>query len=228
MQLIELYLSGGWVMHLILLCSLIALYVIIERAMEIRRAREVPKGFMNELRNFVRKGDVQSAFLYVTRFDIPIGRVIHAGLQKLHRGHARVQEAMEDQGRTEATELEKHMGVLATMAGVAPLLGFLGTVVGIALAFNEIARHGGEVSADLLADGISQALYTTVFGLIVGIPAFAAYNYLQSTIQQTLGKLETSAREMFDVLEEELPADAAPPLRVEPTGLRAPHHGEPR
>ncbi len=216
MSILELYLTGGWVMHLILLCSIIALYVAVERWLEIRRAREVPKGYTQELRGFIRKGDVQSAVLYVTRFDIPISRVVNAGLQKVHRGDARVQQAMEDQGRTEATELEKHMGILATMAGVAPLLGFLGTVVGIAVTFNQIAVHGGEVSADLLADGISQALYTTVFGLIVGIPTFAVYNYLQSRIQQTLGRLETAARETFDLLEEELPAELAPAVRTQP------------
>jgi biopolymer transport protein ExbB len=205
MSILELYLKGGWVMHLILLCSLVALYVIVERWLELRRAREIPKGFASELRNFISKNDVQSAQLYVTRFDVPVSRVVHAGLRKVHRGPVRVQQAMEDQGQSEATNLEKHMGILATMAGVAPLLGFLGTVYGISLAFSEIASHGGEVSADLLADGISQALHTTVFGLIVGIPAFAAYNYLQSSIQQTLGKLEISARELFDVLEEDLP-----------------------
>jgi biopolymer transport protein ExbB len=176
--------------------------------MALRRARTIPSGFSNELRNFIRRGEVQSAMLYVTRYDIPVGRIIKAGLQKLHRGHARVQQAMEEQGRTEAVMLEKRMGVLATMAGVAPLLGFLGTVVGIALAFDQIAQLGGKVSPDALADGISQALYTTVFGLIVGIPAFAAFNYLQSIIQETVANLEATAREILDTIEEELPSTA--------------------
>jgi len=193
-------------MYPILLCSLIALFVAVERFMALRRARAVPSGFVNELRAFIRKGDIQSAVLYVTRYDVPVSRIVKSGLQKLHRGSARVQQAMEDQGRAEASMLEKHMGILATMAGVAPLLGFLGTVVGIAIAFDQIASLGGKVSADALADGISQALYTTVFGLIVGIPAFAAFNYLSSMIQGIVASLESTARETFDALEEELPA----------------------
>ncbi|MCE7935760.1 MAG: MotA/TolQ/ExbB proton channel family protein [Chlorobi bacterium CHB2] len=204
-SLFNLYLQGGWVMHPILLCSLVALYVMVERFLTLRRARSIPNGFLAELRNFIRKGDVQSAILYVTRYDIPVGRIVKSGLQKLHRGSARVQQAMEDQGRAEAAILDRYMGVLATMAGVAPLLGFLGTVVGIAIAFDQIAALGGKVSPDALADGISQALYTTVFGLIVGIPAFAAYNYLSGMIQGIIAELENTARETFDTIEEELP-----------------------
>ncbi len=205
--LFDLYMQGGPIMHLILLCSFVGLFVIIERYMALRRAQEVPEGFINELRGFIRKGDLQSAVLYVTRYDIPVARVVKAGLQKIHRGYGRVQQAMEDQGRTEASVLEKRMGVIATIAGVAPLLGFLGTVIGIALAFQEIASQGGQVSADSLADGISQALYTTVFGLMVGIPTFAAFNYLSSMLQAALARLESRARDLFDALEEELPSD---------------------
>ena len=205
MSIFDLYLKGGWVMHPILLSSFIALYVVIERWLEIRRARTIPPNFVNELRGFIRKGDLQSALLYVTRYDVPIGRIVKAGLGKIHRSHERVQQAMEEQGQTEAAMLEKRMGVLATIAGIAPLLGFLGTVVGIAIAFNQIASHGGQVSANLLADGISQALYTTVFGLIVGIPVFALYNYLSGMIQSTVGSLESTARELFDVIEEDFP-----------------------
>lgn len=204
-SLLDFFIKGGWVMYPILLCSLIAVYIIIERYLALRRAKVIPSGFIHELRGFIRKGDLQSAGLYATRYDIPISRVVKAGLDKMHRGHNRVQQAMEEQGRAEAGLLEGGMGVLATMAGVAPLLGFLGTVVGIAIAFEEIASHGGQVSPDVLANGISQALYTTVFGLIVGIPAFAAFNYLSGLMQKTIGNLEGAAREMFDVLEEEMP-----------------------
>lgn len=207
MNLFEFYLKGGPVMHLILLCSVIALYITVERFMALRRAREVPDDFARQLRDFIRQGDLKSAVLYSARYDIPIGRVIKTGLQKIHRGYRRVQQAMEDQGRAEIGVLEKYMGILATVSGVAPLLGFLGTVIGIAIAFQEIASQGGQVSADTLADGISQALYTTVFGLIVGIPAFAAYNYLNGMIRNVVGKLENQAREIFDVIEEELPAE---------------------
>lgn len=207
--MLDLYLKGGWVMHPILICSLISLYFIVERYMAIRRGRTIPSGFVNELRGFIRKGDLQSALLYVTRFEVPIGRIVKSGLAKIHRGHTRAEQAMEEQGRTEAASFENHMGVLATMAGVAPLLGFLGTVFGIAMAFEEIARHGGQVSADMLADGISQALYTTVFGLIVGIPVFAMFNWLTAQAQRAVVDLESTAREILDVLEEDLPVDAA-------------------
>ena len=136
-------------MWLILLCSVVALYVIVERYMALRRARDVPEGFTKQLREFIRQGDVKSAVLFSARYDIPLARVIKAGLSKIHRGYRRVQQAMEDQGRTEIGALEKGMGILATVAGVAPLLGFLGTVIGIAMAFDEIATAGGQVSADL-------------------------------------------------------------------------------
>lgn len=205
--MLDFYLRGGPVMHLILLCSLIALYIIVERFFALRRAREIPEGFSKQLRDFIRQGDVKSAVLYASRYDIPLARVIKAGLSKIHRGYRRVQQAMEDQGRAEISVLERYMGILATIAGVAPLLGFLGTVIGIAIAFDEIATRGGEVAPDALADGISQALYTTVFGLIVGIPAFAAFNYLNGIIRNNVAKLENQAREIFDVIEEELPTE---------------------
>jgi biopolymer transport protein ExbB len=216
--ILDLYLRGGWVMHPILLCSLISLYYAVERYAALRRGRSIPGGFINEMRAFIRRGDLRSALLYATRFEIPIGRIVKAGLAKIHRGHARAEQAMEEQGRTEAANFEKHMGILATMAGVAPLLGFLGTVWGIAIAFEEIARHGGQVSPDLLADGISQALYTTVFGLVVGIPVFAVYNWLTGQIQRAVVNLEATAREMIDVLEEDLPGGVAgvgQPITVE-------------
>ncbi|MCB0714319.1 MAG: MotA/TolQ/ExbB proton channel family protein [Ignavibacteriae bacterium] len=207
MNLISFFTQGGWIMYPILLCSLIAVYIIIERVMALRRAQEMPEGFSRQLRDFIRVGDIKSALLYASRYDIPIARVINSGLVKVHRGYRRVQQAMEDQGRAEMNLLERYMGILATVAGVAPLLGFLGTVIGIAIAFQEIAAQGGQVSADVLADGISQALYTTVFGLIVGIPAFAGYNYLNGMIRGVVSKLENQAREIFDVIEEELPAE---------------------
>lgn len=207
MSLFDLFQKGGPVMWLILLTSVVALYIIVERYLALRRARGIPDGFTKQLREFIRQGDVKSAVLFASRYDIPLARVIKAGLSKIHRGYRRVQQAMEDQGRTEVGSLEKGMGVLATVAGVAPLLGFLGTVIGIAMAFEEIASAGGQVSADLLADGISQALYTTVFGLIVGIPAFAAFNYLNGMIRSSIGHLEEEAREIFDIIEEELPSE---------------------
>ncbi len=208
-------------MWLILISSVIALYVIVERYLALRRAREVPEGFSKQLREFIRKGDVQSAVLYTARYDIPLARVIKTGLGKIHRGYRRVQQAMEDQGRAEIGSLEKKMGILATVAGVAPLLGFLGTVIGIAITFEEIAAHGGQVSADVLADGISQALYTTVFGLVVGIPAFAGFNYLNGLIRSVVGNLENEAREIFDVIEEELPSERRSRPQVESDGKEA-------
>lgn len=222
MNLFDFYIKGGVIMHPILLCSIIALYIIVERYMALRRAREIPEGFNRQLREFLRKGDVNSALLYAAQYDIPIARVVKAGLQKIHRGYRRVQESMEDQGRAEMGTLEKHMGVLATVSGVAPLLGFLGTVIGIAIAFEEIAERGGQVSADILADGISQALYTTVFGLVVGIPAFALFNYLNGMIRNVVGTLENQAREMFDAIEEELPPHTrtAPAATEEETNMR--------
>ncbi len=146
MNLFEFYLAGGPVMHLILLCSVIALYITVERFMALRRAREVPDDFAKQLRDFIRQGDLKSAVLYSARYDIPLARVIKTGLQKIHRGYRRVQQAMEDQGRAEVGVLERYMGILATVAGVAPLLGFLGTVIGIAIAFQEIASQGGQAS----------------------------------------------------------------------------------
>ena len=207
MPLFELFAAGGPVMWLILATSIVALYVIVERVLALRKAQEIPDDFAKQLRHFIRDGDTKSAILYAARHDIPLARVIKTGLSKLHRGYRRVQQAMEDQGRAEVNALQTRMGLLATVAGVAPLLGFLGTVIGIAITFNEIASAGGQVSADLLADGISQALYTTVFGLVVGIPAFAGFNYLNGMIRGIVNDLEAEARDIFDVIEEEMPAN---------------------
>ena len=207
MDLMTMFIKGGIMMYFILIASLIAGYVVIERMITLRRARTSIGTFAMTLKVLLVKKDVEGAKDYCLRDRSASGRVVFAGLEKIHHHPGRVREAIEDQGREEVARLEKNLGILASVAGVAPMLGFLGTVTGMIAAFQIVAASGGQTSPAELADGIWEALITTAFGLFVGIPAYAAYNWLVSKTQQLAGQLERVGREALDVIEEEVHAN---------------------
>jgi biopolymer transport protein ExbB len=202
MDLLSMYLKGGVIMHPILLCSVIALAIIIDRLIVIRRAKLNAPAFMIRIRGYLKKKDVEGAISFCLEEKSPTANMIRKGLKKYKHGHERVKEAIENAGKQEIAKLEKGLSALATIAGIAPMLGFLGTVTGMVSAFMTIQDLQGAASPSDLAGGIWEALITTVFGLVVGIPALAFYNYLLSRISRLVNDMEVISTEIVDTIEE--------------------------
>jgi biopolymer transport protein ExbB len=194
--------KGGFLMWPILLCSIIALTVIIDRSIVLRKAKINIPAFMVRIRGLIKKKDISGAISYCMEEKSPVANIIRKGLKKYRLGHERVKEAIENAGRQEISKLEKGLSVLATVAGIAPLLGFLGTVTGMIQAFMTIEDLAGAANPSDLAGGIWEALTTTAFGLIVGIPALAFYNYFLSAVKKTVGEMETVANDVIDVIQD--------------------------
>ncbi|MDI6765717.1 MAG: MotA/TolQ/ExbB proton channel family protein [Bacteroidota bacterium] len=189
-------------MYPILLCSFAGIYIILERWLTLKKATPPASAFQIRLRKMLEGKNLQLAQEMCIQETTPIGRIVGAGLEKIHHGSMRVRQAMEDQGREEMTHLERHLGILATIAGIAPMLGFLGTVTGLVGAFQSVASAAGQPSPADLADGIWEALITTVFGLSVGIPVAMAYNYLVNKVQSVASSCERIGRDTLDAIEE--------------------------
>ncbi|GAB4295200.1 MAG: MotA/TolQ/ExbB proton channel family protein [Ignavibacteriaceae bacterium] len=217
MNLFSIFLKGGLLMWPILLCSVIGLAVIIDRYIVIRKARINIPAFIVRLRGLIKKNDISGAISYCMEEKSPSANIIRKGLSKYKFGHQRVKEAIENAGRQEISKLEKGLTVLATIAGVAPLLGFLGTVTGMISAFMTIEDLAGAANPSDLAGGIWEALTTTAFGLIVGIPALAFYNYFLSAVKKLVSDMETVANDVIDVIQDKATgtADAEEEIEIE-------------
>ena len=202
MNLVEIFLNGGLVMWPILFCSIVALAVVIDRFLALRRAKINLPAFLVRIRGFIKNKDMNGAASFCLREKSPIANMVRKGLKKFGMGHERVKEAIENAGRQEVSKLEKGLSILATVAGVAPLLGFLGTVTGMIQAFMRIEDLAGAASPSDLAGGIWEALLTTAFGLIVGIPAYVAYNYFLSWVTKFVADMETVANDVVDTMQD--------------------------
>lgn len=202
MNLIDVFFKGGLIMWPILLCSIIGLAIIIDRYMVIRKAKMNVPSFMIRIRGILKKKDIPGAIQYCMEEKNPAANIIRKGLKKYRYGHERVKETIESAGRQEISKLEKGLNVLATIAGVAPMLGFLGTVTGMVSAFMTLQDLQGTATPSDLAGGIWEALVTTVFGLIVGIIALMFYNHFLSLINKVVLQMETVSTDVLDVLEE--------------------------
>jgi len=202
MDLFSIFLKGGFIMWLILACSVIGLMVIIDRFIVLRKAKINIPAFMVRIRGFIKKRDISGAISHCMQENSPVSNIIRKGLKKYKLGHERVEEAIENAGRQEISKLEKGLSILATVAGIAPLLGFLGTVTGMITAFMTIQDLQGSANPSDLAGGIWEALITTAFGLIVGIPALAFYNYFLNAVKKLVGDMETVANDVVDVIQD--------------------------
>ncbi len=200
MRLLDLYLKGGLIMHLISISFVVMIYVTIEKILMIRKARANVRDFIASIKGLIRTGNVPEIIDYCNSHNTPISRIFKQGLLKLGFGEERVREAIEMAGRSEVFMLEKRLSILATIAGIAPLLGFLGTVTGMINAFMTIQSLGGIVSPSDLAGGIWEALLTTAYGLIVGIPAYGLYNYFVTKINRLVHEIENATFEFIDIL----------------------------
>ncbi len=200
MKLIELFLRGGLVMWPILLCSMIAVAVIIEKFFVLQKAKLDPKQLMMKIRTALSRNDIVSAVDVCSRVQAPVANILKKGILKYKEGHTATKEAIEIAGREEIFQLEKRLGVLANIAGVAPMLGFLGTVTGMIAAFQAIESVGGNVNPSTLAGGIWEAMLTTAAGLIVGIPALGFYNYFVGKVGRFIHEIEASTEEFLDLV----------------------------
>jgi biopolymer transport protein ExbB len=202
MNLLDIFLKGGFIMWPILLCSIIGLAVTVDRFIMLRKAKINVPAFMVRIRGFIKKKDISGAISYCMQEKSPVANIVRKGLKKYKYGHDRVKDAIENAGSQEVSKLEKGLALLASVAGIAPLLGFLGTVTGMIQAFMTIQDLAGAANPSDLAGGIWEALITTAFGLIVGIPAFAIYNYFLSAVKKLVGEMETVANDVIDVIQD--------------------------
>lgn len=198
----ELTLKGGWIMIPILLLSVLAVYIFVERYFAIRKAGMEDQSFMNRVREFIHDGKIEAAIRLSQSTNTPVSRMIEIGISRIGRPMADVNSAIENVGRLEIYKLERGLATLGAAAGAAPMLGFLGTVLGMIRAFYDMSMAGSTIDIGILSGGIYTAMVTTAAGLIVGIPAFFFYNILVSKIETVVFILETRASEFMDLLNE--------------------------
>jgi biopolymer transport protein ExbB len=198
----ELAMKGGWVMVPIILLSIIAVYIFFERFFAIKKAAEIDTNFINRIRDYFHDGKVDNALTLCQSYNNPTARMIEKGIQRIGRPLADINGAIENTGKLEIYKLEKGLPTLATVAGGAPMIGFLGTVMGMIRAFYDMSMAGSNIDVSLLSNGIYTALVTTVAGLIVGIVAYFAYNILVARVEKVVNKLEAHSTEFLDLLNE--------------------------
>ena len=201
-NVIDLAFKGGWIMVVLLLLSLMAGYIFIQRLLVIRRAGKEDQNFMNRTKDYIHEGKVDSALNLCRSTNTPSARMIEKGITRLGRPMNDVLVAIENVGNLEIAKLEKGFPLIATTAAGAPMLGFLGTVTGMVRAFFDMANAGTNVDVSLLSGGIYEALVTTVGGLVVGIITLFAYNYLVSQVDNVVNKMEARTMEFMDLLNE--------------------------
>jgi biopolymer transport protein ExbB len=206
-SLLDILVLGGWVMIPLVLLSVLTIYLLIERLITIRQASSNPEVITERVREYVRNGNVQSAIQYCDDKDVPITRILKKGLERLGRPISEIQDAVQAAGKHETFDLEKRTNLLASIAGIAPMLGFFGTVVGMIKAFQQIQDLQGNVNPSVLAGGIWEALITTAAGLLVGILALFSYNFLMGRIRRISNAMERSATDFIDLLQEPVSPD---------------------
>lgn len=201
MSMLELLAEGGVLMIPLFLLSLVAVYVITERWRSLNNSRIEVDGFLRSVEGMLKDGDRQRALTYCDGIDKPLARILKAGIRRLGRPIRDIEDAISNAGKKEIFHLEKRMNWLATIAGVAPLIGFTGTVTGMIEAFMDIQSLQGNVNPSVLAGGIWEALITTATGLIVGIIAYGFYNFLLGKINRMVHELENASADFIDLLQ---------------------------
>lgn len=206
LSLIELIKNGGLggqlIIGILFVLLLIVTYIYFERLFAILSAVKVTPNFMPQIRSFVMNGKLDGAQQLCIQENVPVARLISKGLSRIGRPLDDINTAIENAGRLEVYQLEKNISVLATISGAAPMLGFLGTVIGMILSIFEISNAGGNINMQLLADGLYTAMTTTVAGLIVGIVGYICYNHLVVKINKAVYQMEASSLEFLDLLNE--------------------------
>ncbi len=207
LTLLDLAIKGGWVMIPIVLLSFVAAYIFIERYYVIRKAAKDDQNFMNRIKDYIHDGKIEAALALCKSSDSPSARMIEKGINRLGRPLHDISTAIENTGKLEISKLEKGFPTLATIAGAEPMLGFLGTVIGMVRSFYAMSQAGNNVEVSLLSDGIYTALITTAAGLIIGILCFFAYNTLVVRVERVVFNLEASLTEFMDILNEPIKSE---------------------
>ena len=206
LSIVELIKSGGLAGQLIIalltVLLVVALYIYFERLFTIKAASKVDPNFMNQIKDHVINGKIDAAKAVCAQVNSPVSRLIDKGISRIGRPLADINSAIENAGKLEVYSLEKNVSVLATISGAAPMIGFLGTVIGMILSIFEIANSGGQIDIKLLADGLYTAMTTTVAGLVVGIVAYIAFNHIVGRTNKVVYQMEANSVEFLDLLNE--------------------------
>ncbi|MDD4235316.1 MAG: MotA/TolQ/ExbB proton channel family protein [Bacteroidales bacterium] len=202
MSLFELAVQGGVVMIILAVLSVIAIYIFFDKFMMVRKASKINPGFMENIKNFIHEGKVESALDACRMQTGPLARMLEKGVMRIGRPLSDINTTIENVGKQEISKLEKGLALLATISGGAPMIGFLGTVIGMIQAFYNMANAGNNIDITRLSGGIYTAMVTTVGGLIVGIVAYFAYNIIVARIDNLVAELETRTTEFMDILNE--------------------------
>jgi biopolymer transport protein ExbB len=202
LSLLDLAVKGGWVMIPIILLSFVAAYIFVERYYVIRKATRDDINFMNRIKDYIHDGKIEAALALCSSTDSPSARMVEKGINRLGRPLQDISTAIENVGKLEISKLEKGFPTLATITGAEPMLGFLGTVIGMVQSFYAMSQAGNNIEVSILSDGIYTALITTVAGLIVGIIGYFAYNTLVVKVEKVVFNLEATLTEFMDILNE--------------------------
>jgi len=202
LTLLDLAIKGGWVMIPIILLSFVAAYIFIERYYIIRKATKEDMNFMNRIKDYIHDGKIDAALALCRSTDSPSASMVEKGISRLGRPLHDISTAIENVGKLEISKLEKGFPTLATIAGAEPMLGFLGTVIGMVKSFYAMSQAGNNIEVSLLSGGIYTALITTAAGLIVGIICYFAYNMLVVRVEKVVFNLEATLTEFLDILNE--------------------------
>jgi biopolymer transport protein ExbB len=206
LSIIDLIFNGGagsvFIMGLLFLLLAVALYIYFERLFAIKAAAKIDANFMNQIKDHISNGKIDAAKSLCAQTDSPVARLTEKGVSRIGKPLDDINTAIENAGTLEVYKLEKNVSVLATVAGAAPMIGFLGTVIGMILAFHEMATSGGQAEMGALASGIYTAMTTTVGGLVVGIIAYIGYNHLVNMTNKVVHSMEANAVDFLDLLNE--------------------------
>ena len=202
LSLIDMASKGGWLMIVLLILSIMAIYIFGSRWWLIRKAGQIDANFMNDIHDFIHDGKIRQAIDLCQKYDSPVARLVEKGIERIGRPLQDIQTAVENTGSVEVARLEKGLPMLATISGGAPMIGFLGTVTGMIQAFFRMSTAGNNIDITLLSGGIYEAMVTTVGGLFVGIIAYFGYNFLTSQISNLVFKMERTTIEFIDMLHE--------------------------
>jgi len=206
LSIMELIMGGGiggqMIMLALFILSVIAIYIFIERFSAIRKASKLDDNFMNHISDYVLNGKLEAATILCQQTATPVARMIEKGISRIGKPLEDINTAISNTGKLEVFRLETNVSTLATISGAAPMIGFLGTVIGMIMAFHDMANAGGQLDVELLSKGIYTAMTTTVAGLIVGIFAFIAYNMLVVRVDKVVHQMEANTTEFMDLLNE--------------------------
>ena len=202
MNVLDIALNGGIMLIPIVILSIIAIYLLVERYLTIKKAREYDPLFMKRIKDMVLEGNIKGAQSLCEATNTPIARMLEKGLSRIGKPLQDVQVAVQNVGNLEVSKLEKGMPLLATISGAAPMIGFLGTVTGMIKTFYTLSQNADGIQVGSLSGGIYEAMVTTVGGLIVGIIAYISYNSLTSMIDKVIYRMESTSMEFLDILHE--------------------------